>query len=125
MKRKIKEIVFGETTGDIAVQHSLGKTLEELVINRLSSENIQTEEVDIVLTIDGKEYDHEKFFKHLADNYFKYLKTQAEKLIVEETMDKISDLKDSLDLLNSKVEALRDNIDFDMRIIKRTENEED
>ena len=36
MKRKIKEIVFGETTGDIAVQHSLGKTLDELVINRLS-----------------------------------------------------------------------------------------
>ena len=125
MKRKIKEIVFGETTGDIAVQYSLGKTLDELVINRISSENIQTEEVDIVLTIDGKEYDHEEFFKHLSDNYFKYLKTQAEKLIVEETMDKISGLKDSLDLLNSKVEALRDNIDFDMRIIKRIENEED
>ena len=125
MKRKIKEIVFGETTGDIAVQHSLGKTLEELVINRISSENIQTEEVDIVLTIDGKEYDHEKFFKLLSDNYFKYLRMQAEKLIVEETMDKISDLKDSLSLLNSKVEALRDNIDFDMRIIKRIENEED
>lgn len=125
MKRKIKEIVFGETTGDIAVQHSLGETLEELVLNRLSSENIQTEEVDIVLTIDGKEYDHEKFFKLLADNYFKYLKTQAEKLIVEETMDKISSLKDSLDLLNSKVEALRDNIDFDMRIIKRIEDEGD
>ena len=119
MKRKIKEIVFGETTGDIAVQHSLGKTLDELVINRLSSENIQTEEVDIVLMIDGKEYDHEEFFKHLSDNYFKYLKTQAEKLIVEETVDKISDLKYSLDLLNSKVEALRDNIDFDMRIIKK------
>ena len=125
MKRKIKEIVFGETTGDIAVQHSLGETLDELVINRISSENIQTEEVDIVLTIDGKEYDHEEFFKHLSDNYFKYLKMQAEKLIVEETMDRISDLKYSLDLLNSKVEALRDNIDFDMRIIKRTENEED
>ena len=40
-------------------------------------------------------------------------------------MDKISDLKDSLSLLNSKVEALRDNIDFDMRIIKRIEDEED
>lgn len=125
MKRKIKEIVFGETTGDIAVQHSLGKTLEEIVINRLSSENIQTEEVDIVLTIDGKEYDHEKFFKHLSDNYFKYLRTQVEKLIVEETADKISDLKNSLELLSSKVESLRDNIDFDMRIIKRSENEED
>ena len=125
MKRKIKEIVFGETTGDIAVQHSLGETLDELVINRISSENIQTEEVDIVLTIDGKEYNHEEFFKHLSDNYFKYLRMQAEKLIVEETMDKISDLKNSLDLLNSKVESLRDNIDFDMRIIKRTEDEED
>jgi hypothetical protein len=32
MKRKIKEIVFGETTGDIAVQHCLGKALDELVI---------------------------------------------------------------------------------------------
>ena len=65
------------------------------------------------------------FFKHLSDNYFKYLKTQAKKLIVEETMDKISDLKNSLDLLNSKVESLSDNIDYDMRIIKRVENEGD
>ena len=121
MKRKIKDSVFGRTTGDIALQHCLGEALDTIVIDRLTSENIGTEEVDIVLTIDGKEYDHEEFFKHLSNNYSNYLKNQAKKLIVEDTLDKIDELKNSLEILTSQVNSLGDALD--MEFLKK--NEED
>lgn len=79
MKRKIKDIVFGHTYGDIAVQHALGDTLDNLV-RPLTPDNIHTEEVDIELKVNGIEVNHEEFFKMLSEVYFKKVKSCATKM---------------------------------------------
>lgn len=78
-KRKIKDIVFGNTYGDIAVQYALGNTLDNLV-RTLSPETIRTEEVDIELKVNGVEVDHEEFFKMLSEVYFKKVNSCAVKM---------------------------------------------
>lgn len=118
MKRKLKDIVFGRTYGDIAVQHALRETLTELVKD-LTPETIHAEEVDIVLTIDGVEYNHEKFFKMLSEAYFKHVQKAAKDLIIEKTLDSVDELRNSLEILRGKVEGLGDNIDRDMRVLRK------
>ena len=90
-KRKIKDIVFGNTYGDIAVQCALGSTLDDLV-RPLCPYNIHTEEVDIELKVNGIEVDHEEFFKMLSEVYFKKVKSCATKMF----MDNMEDFQQNL-----------------------------
>jgi hypothetical protein len=100
-KRKIKDIVFGSTYGDIAVQYALGKTLDDLV-RPLCPDNIQTEEVDIELKVNGVEVDHEEFFKMLSEVYFKKVKSCATKMF----MDNMEDFQQTL--MNHATECVND-----------------
>lgn len=100
-KRKIKDIVFGSTYGDIAVQHALGSTLDELV-RPLCPDNIQTAEVDIELKVNGVEVDHEEFFKMLSEVYFKKVKSCATKMF----MDNMEDFQQTL--MNYATECVND-----------------
>ena len=113
MKRKIKDIVFGTTEADIAIEHCLEGCLTDMV-KGLDHETLQTKEVDIVLTIDGKEYNHELFFKHLSDNYFHYVKQQAKQMIIQDTIDKIQDLQNTLDDMTNKIDSFNSNMDYEM-----------
>lgn len=117
MKRKIKDISYGTTFGDVAVQNALGDTLMDLV-SELTPGNINTEEIDIVLTINGKEYNHEEFFSNLVKHYLDHVQEYAEKILVEETTDKIDDLKDSLEILRAEVDGLRDKLGYEFRFLK-------
>lgn len=114
MKRKIKDIVFGTTAADIAIAHCLEGSLTDMV-KELNHETIQTKEVDIVLTIDGKEYNHELFFKHLSDHYFTYIKNQAKQMLIQDTIDKIIDVQNSLEDMKYKIDSLNSNIDYEMQ----------
>lgn len=96
MKRKIKDIVFGTTEADIAIAHCLEGCLTDMV-QELDHETLQTKELDIVLTIDGKEYNHELFFKHLSDYYFNYIKNQAKQMLIQDTLDKITFIQNALE----------------------------
>lgn len=100
-KRKIKDIVFGSTYGDIAVQYALGKTLDDLV-RPLCPDNIQTAEVDIELKVNGVEVDHEEFFKMLSEVYFKKVKSCATKMF----MDNMEDFQQTL--MNHATECVND-----------------
>ena len=100
-KRKIKDIVFGSTYGDIAVQYALGSTLDDLV-RPLCPDNIQTEEVDIELKVNGVEVDHEEFFKMLSEVYFKKVKSCATKMF----MDNMEDFQQTL--MNYATECVND-----------------
>ena len=100
-KRKIKDIVFGSTYGDIAVQYALGRTLDDLV-RPLCPDNIQTEEVDIELKVNGVEVDHEEFFKMLSEVYFKKVKSCATKMF----MDNMEDFQQTL--MNHATECVND-----------------
>lgn len=117
MKRKIKDISFGTTFGDVAVQNALGDTLMDLV-SELTPENINTKEVDIVLTINGKEYNHEEFFSNLVEHYFDHVQKHAENILVEETTDKIDELKNTLEILRDGVDGLRDKLACEFRFLK-------
>lgn len=117
MKRKIKDIAFGTEVGDIAVGHALGETLREMVLS-LSPENIQEAEVDIVLTVDGKEVDVMTFFKHLSDSYFNYVGKAAKRLISDEITEKLTDLQNVVVDATNKIECLADNIDWDIKVLK-------
>ena len=100
-KRKIKDIVFGSTYGDIAVQYALGRTLDDLV-RPLCPDNIQTEEVDIELKVNGVVVDHEEFFKMLSEVYFKKVKSCATKMF----MDNMEDFQQTL--MNHATECVND-----------------
>lgn len=100
-KRKIKDIVFGSTYGDIAVQYALGSTLDDLV-RPLCPDNIQTAEVDIELKVNGVEVDHEEFFKMLSEVYFKKVKSCATKMF----MDNMEDFQQTL--MNHATECVND-----------------
>lgn len=100
-KRKIKDIVFGNTYGDIAVQYALGKTLDDLV-RPLCPDNIHTEEVDIELKVNGVEVDHEEFFKMLSDVYFKKVKSCATTMF----KDNMADFQQTL--MNYATECVND-----------------
>lgn len=90
-KRKIKDIVFGSTYGDIAVQYALGSTLDDLV-RPLCPDNINTEEVNIELKVNGVEVDHEEFFKMLSEVYFDKVKSCATEMF----KDNMEDLQQNL-----------------------------
>lgn len=100
-KRKIKDIVFGNTYGDIAVQYALGSTLDDLV-RPLCPDNIHTEEVDIELKVNGVEVDHEEFFKMLSEVYFKKVKSCATKMF----KDNMADFQQTL--MNYATECVND-----------------
>lgn len=100
-KRKIKDIVFGNTYGDIAVQYALGSTLDDLV-RTLCPDNIQTEEVDIELKVNGVEVDHEEFFKMLSEVYFKKVESCALKMF----KDNMEDFQQTL--MNYATECVED-----------------
>ena len=117
MKRKIKDIVFGTEVGDIALGHALGETLTEKV-KALSPENIQEAEVDIVLTVDGKEVDVMLFFKHLSDSYFNYVGKAAKRLISEEITEKLTNLQNVVVNATEKIESISNNIDWDIKVLK-------
>lgn len=100
-KRKIKDIVFGTTFGDIAVQYAIGETLDDLV-RPLTPDNINTEEVDIELKINGIEVNHEEFFKMLSEVYFKKVQSCAAKMF----KDSMIDFQQTL--INSATECVND-----------------
>lgn len=85
-KRKIKDLVFGTTYGDIAVQYALGETLDNLV-RPLTPDNINTAEVDIELKVNGIEVNHEEFFKMLSEVYFKKVQSCATKMFKDSMID--------------------------------------
>lgn len=117
MKRKLKDIALGTEVGDIAVGHALGETLQEMALS-LSPENIKEAEVDIVLTVDGKEVDVMLFFKHLSDSYFNYVGKAAKRLIADEITEKLTDLQNVVVDATNKIECLSNNIDWDIKVLK-------
>lgn len=117
MKKLLRDIVFGKTYGDIAVSYALGEALTKLCQD-INPENVNEKEIDIVLTIDGIEYNHEEFFEHLTENYFNYLSKQVKNVVIEETMDKINDVRNKLNDIESIVDSISSNIDHDISVIK-------
>lgn len=85
-KRKIKDLVFGTTFGDIAVQCALGDTLNNLV-RPLTPDNIHIAEVDIELKVNGIEVNHEEFFKMLSEVYFKKVQSCAAQMFKDSMID--------------------------------------
>ena len=114
MKRKIKDIVFGITEADVAIAHCLENCLTDMV-KELDHDTLQTKEVDIVLTIDGKEYNHELFFKHLSEHYFAYIKKQAKEMLLQDTIDKIQFVQNALEDMKNQIDCLNCNIDYEMQ----------
>lgn len=121
MKRKIRDIVFGNSEGDIALGHALEGCLTDMILE-IPEDERETREVDIVLTIDGKEIDHELFFKHLSDNYFKYLKNVARELYTKEAKDALTDLINAAQTAQTKIESIDENISWDIEVLKRNLN---
>lgn len=119
MKRKIKDIVFGTTEADIAISHCLEGCLVDM-IKEFDHETLQTKEVDIVLTIDGKEYNHELFFKHLSDKYFHYMKGQVKQMLIQDTIDKIQFIQNALEDMKNQIDCLNSNIDYEMEFLQKS-----
>ena len=119
MERLLKDIVFGNTEGDIAVSYALGDTLKDMVEN-LDKDSLPTETIDIKLFINGKEYNHELFFKHLSEHYFKYLQKQAKNIIKDDVLEAFNNLTNVVNDASNRIECVADNIDYEMQLLKNT-----
>lgn len=119
MERLLKDIVFGNTEGDIAVSYALGNTLKDMVEN-LDKDSLPTETIDIKLFINGKEYNHELFFEHLSEHYFKYLQKQAKNIIKDDVLTALNNLTNVVNNASNRIECVADNIDYEMQLLKNT-----
>ena len=118
MKRKLKDISLGTTEADIAIAHILGDTLTEMIFE-LNKDNIHTQEIDINLTINGKEYDYDIFLQHLSSKYFSYLERVCKNLITNEFISPLTDLVSIANDAQNKIESIMGNIPWDIRILEK------
>ena len=118
MEIKLKDMILGNGI-EKTIGVALGDTLNDLAIN-LDPETIHTATVDVQLLINGQDIGLTEFFKNLSDNYFKYLSKTAKGLILDEISDKLSELQNTCQQVQSKIEQLDSNIDWDIQCLKRS-----
>jgi hypothetical protein len=117
MKLKLKDIVLDPHPAHVAIDYTLGETLTEMVKDLAGTEELHEKELDVQLLIDGKEYDLKNFFQSLSDNYFKYLGDTAKKILFKDAEDTISSLHSTLYEIESKLDSIKEDISYDMKVI--------
>ena len=123
MEIKLKYLLLGSIE-EKTIGIALGETLEELSIG-LDHETIHTETVDIQLVVNGKDIGLVEFFKNLKDNYFKYLTEVAQNLVLEDVKDKLSELANTCNSAQNKIEQLDNNISWDIQCLKQSLKEKE
>jgi hypothetical protein len=75
--------------------------------------SLENEEIDISLTINGTECDFGKFLKLLEDNYHSVCRNKAKRMVAKKMSAKASEMIDTLQTLQSKLEHLESTVHWD------------
>lgn len=117
MKLKLRDIVLDNHPAYVAIDYALGEALTEMTWELAGTEELNKNELDVQLLINGKEYDLKNFFQLLSDNYFKYLGNKAKTILFEDAEDTISNLHSTLYEIESKLDSIKEDISYDMKVI--------
>lgn len=118
MKFKLKDLLIKDN--DI-VGHLFLHCIDRDFANAhkfISGEDFDNKEIDITLTIDGREFDIQPWLEQFKEDYFYYVKREAQRIVSEKLSNRCYEIADSLNMLKEKLESIESNIDWDEDITK-------
>ena len=113
MKFKLKDLV--NTQNNDIVSHMFLHCIDREFANShkfVNDEDFNNKEIDITLNIDGQEFDIRNWLENFKENYFYYVKREAQRIVSEKLSDKCYEIADSLNMLKDKLESIESNIDW-------------
>ena len=120
MKFKLKELI-NRSSNDI-VGHLFLHCIDSDFANThkfISDEDFNSKEIDITLNIEGQEFDIRPWLENFKENYFYYVKREAQRIVSEKLSNRCEEIVDSLNMLKEKLENIESNIDWDEDITKK------
>ena len=84
----------------------------------ISDEDFQTKTIDITLTIDGQEFDIRKWLEQFRENYFFYIKREAQRIVSNKLSNRCDEITTQLNTLKEKLEEIESNIDWEEILVK-------
>ena len=117
MMYKIKDLLDNK---NIASHLFLDCIDKELAQEITSAENydINTTEVDIRLSVNGREINISNFLAHLEEDYFKLVKRNADSLVRKTLSDRVDEISSMLYSLKDKLVHIENNIEWNEKLIK-------
>ena len=119
MKFRLKDLV--ENKNDIVSHLFLNSITWEFAEKNKpkTNEEYENKTFNIQLLIDGEEFDINKWLETFRNNYFVYLRAEAQKLLAEKLSDKACDISNLLEDIHSKVKSLEDSINWEDVLVKK------
>lgn len=120
MKFKLKELV-NRASNDI-VGHLFLHCIDSDFANAhkfISDEDFNSREIDITLTVEGQEFDIRPWLEQFKEDYFYYVKREAQRIVSEKLSNRCDEIADSLNTLKEKLENIESNIYWDEDLTKK------
>lgn len=84
-----------------------------------TEEEFQTKTIDIKLFIEGQEFNIRNWLEQFKNDYFFYVKREAQKIVSEKLSNRCYDIFEQLNILKEKLEHLESNIEWDEILTKK------
>lgn len=84
-----------------------------------TEEEFQTKTIDIKLFIEGQEFNIKEWLEQFKEDYFYYIKKEAQKIVANKLSNRCNELSEQLNQLKMKFEEIESNVDWDEIIIKK------
>lgn len=84
-----------------------------------TEEEFQTKTIDIKLFIEGQEFNIKDWLEQFKEDYFYYIKKEAQKIVSEKLSNRCDDIFEQLNMLKEKLEHLESNIEWDEILTKK------
>ena len=85
----------------------------------ISEEDFQTKMIDIKLLINGQEFDIRKWLEQFRENYFFYIKREAQRIVSNKLSNRCDEITEQLNTLKEKLEEIESNIDWNEILVKQ------
>ena len=118
MKFKLKELI--ENREDI-VGHLFLHTINSEFANKHKANNkeeYEQKEIEIRLLINEEEFDIRPWLEHFREQYYSYLKKEAQEILANKLSDRIDDISNELEVLRSKINSVESSIDWNEVLYK-------
>ena len=120
MKFKLKDLV--DTRKDDIVGHLFLHCIDSDFAKEhkfISDEDFNSREIDITLTIDDQEFDIRPWLEQFKEDYFYYVKREAQRIVSEKLSNRCDEIAESLNTLKEKLENIESNIYWDEDLTKK------
>lgn len=120
MKFKLKDLV--DTRNNDIVGHLFLHCIDRDFANAhkfISDEDFHSKEIDITLKIEGQEFDIRPWLEQFKNDYFYYVKREAQRIVSEKLSNRCDEIADALNMLKDKLENIESNIDWGEDITKK------